>query len=388
MTRFDGVLELMETVTLVGVAPRRPAPAQMWAHLDLSLPGGMKDRVALEMVRRAEADGVLRPGDRIIESSSGTMAVGLARVGGLMGYQVHIVADPRMDPVTVAKLRALGARLDIVERYDPVGGWQSVRLRRVRSLLVRPRTRWLGQYDSPANAAAYAPIGAHVVDMLDGDVDVLVGTVGTGGSVCGLGRSMRALVPHLRVVAVDAVGSVLFNQPHRSRLQSGHGNSVIPGNLDYRVIDEVHWVSDGETFNACRELARQTGIFAGGSSGAAYLAASWVARHLDPGKRVVVVLPDRGDRYFDTIYDDAFMAANGLADQVAAEDPVTIRYGVDVARRWSRATLPHDGSANYHDPQALTTAALSAAIGLPPPVPGGAQVTWPKVASQRRDRAS
>lgn len=368
MTRFGHVLDLMKVVTVVRIAPRsRSTGASLWAQLDLSLPGGIKDRVALEMIRRAEAGSRLRAGDRIVESSSGTMAEGLARVGRLSGYRVGIVADPRMDAVTAAKLRALGAELEIVERYDPVGGWQTVRLRRLRALLEQPRTYWVGQYDNPANAAAYAPVGRYLAEEFEGDIEVLVGAVGTGGSLCGTARALRSYVPGVQVVAVDAVGSVLFNQPHRSRLQSGHGNSVVPGNLDYNVIDQVHWVSDGEAFNACRELARRTGIFAGGSSGAAYLVASWIARRLTARQRVVAIFPDRGDRYFATIYSDEFIADHGLSDKVAGDEPVAIRYGIDVAERWSYAPLPHDGGVCYHTPGAVTTTALAADIGLPSP---------------------
>src|SRR6185369_9007521 len=269
MAKRDSVLDLIRDCTLVRIAGRaiaRPG-AELWAQLELALPGAMKDRVALQMIEDAEASRALQPGGVIVESSSGTMAEGLARVGALKGYRVIIVSDPRLDEITIAKLRALGAELEIVDQYDAVGGWQSSRLRRLREVITAtPRAVWMRQYDSPSNPRAYASVAQSLAEALP-NLRALVATVGSGGSLCGIGRVLREFVPDLRIVAVDAVGSVLFNQPNGPRAQSGNGNSIIPGNVDYDVIDEVHWVSDGEAFAACRELARRSGIFAGGSSG-------------------------------------------------------------------------------------------------------------------------
>jgi hypothetical protein len=167
------------------------------------------------------------------------------------------------------------------------------------------------------------------------------------------------------VVAVDAVGSALFHQPDRPRLQSGHGNSIIPGNIDYRIIDEVHWVADAETFNACRELVRREGIFAGGSSGAAYVAASWIAGQLGKDRDVVAIFPDRGDRYYESIYSEPWFEEHGLEGRSASGAPATLRYGRDVAERWSRAELPHDGSVPYHGPEIQRTADLARELRLP-----------------------
>ena len=167
------------------------------------------------------------------------------------------------------------------------------------------------------------------------------------------------------MVAVDAVGSALFHQPDRRRLQSGHGNSIIPGNIDYTVIDEVHWVADSEAFDGCRELARREGIFAGGSSGAAYVAASWIAGELDGGRDAVVIFPDRGDRYFESVFSDPYFAEHGLGGRPAAAAPETLRFGRDVAERWSRAELPRDGSVPYFAPAVQTSSDLASELGLP-----------------------
>ncbi|HEX4603807.1 MAG TPA: cysteine synthase family protein [Candidatus Angelobacter sp.] len=350
MNKFDSILDLIRHSTLIQLRPREISSegASLWGQLELQLPGGMKDRVALQIVEDAERSGELRPGSVIIESSSGSTAEGLARVGAAKGYKVIIVTDPRLDEITKAKLLALGAELEIVDRLDPVTGWQGTRLQRLREIMEKhPRAFWACQYDTPSNPAAYDRVGRAIYEGLGGKVAALVGTVGTGGSLCGIGRSLRKYVSGVKIVAVDAVGSVLFNQPNGKRLQSGHGNSLLPGNVNYPLIDEVHWVSDGEAFNGCLELVRRTGVFAGGSSGATYVVASWVAEHYDKDEQVVAILPDRGDRYYANIYSPEFMREKGLSYEVAGSYPTPIRYGVDVAKRWSYAPIPHAQPAAY-----------------------------------------
>jgi cysteine synthase len=365
--KASSVLELMQRTPLVrlrGRAVSKPV-AQLWAKLELAMPGQMKDRVALQMVVDAEASGALRPGGTIVESSSGTLAEGLARVGAVKGYRVIIVTDPRADASMLAKLSALGVELRVVDRYHPTGGWQQSRLELLRATLEEiPGAFWPRQYDSPSNAGAYAGLARELYEALGPNVAAVVATVGSGGSLSGTTAALRRLAPGVRSVAVDAVGSVQFNQPNRARLQSGHGNSIVAGNIDYRVIDEAHWVSDGEAFNACRELARREGVFGGGSSGAAYVVASWVAERYGPERHVVALLPDRGDRYASTIYSDAYLAEHGLVGVEAGAAPREIRYGVDVAEAWSRAELPHDGSVPYHAAGVVLSGELTRELGL------------------------
>jgi S-sulfo-L-cysteine synthase (3-phospho-L-serine-dependent) len=367
MRKVSSVLELMCQSPLVALHGRSDESLRdrLWAKLELALPGGMKDRPALQIIEDAEAAGLLAPGGLIVESSSGTMAEGLARVCALKGYRVIIVTDPRIDPLTQAKLRALGAEVEVVDSYHPTGGWQLSRLERLRQILQQnPEAIWTRQYDNPGNAASYELRMAEELLAALGSVEVLVGSVGSGGSLCGTARSLKRTLPGLRVVAVDAIGSSLFHQPSKRRLQSGHGNNIVPGNLDYEVIDEVHWTSDGEAFAGCRELARREGIFAGGSSGAVYVVASWVASRLSPGQQAVAILPDRGDRYSDTIYSDSFLAEQGLKGQVVAAEPVCIRYGVDTAERWSCAELPRNQPCPYHAVEVPRTAELARELGL------------------------
>ncbi len=373
MTKVLSVLDLMKDTPLVslkGRARSRPR-ARLWAKLELAMPGQMKDRVALRAIEDAEAKGILQPGGLVVESSSGTLAEGLARVGAVKGYRVVIVTDPRIDEPTAAKLRALGAELEVVsnDSYDPVGGWQISRLRRLQEVLDQnPGAFWPRQYDTPSNPAAYSSqMADELVSELDSNIAAVVAAVGSGGSLCGTAAGLRQRMPGIRIVAVDAVGSVQFSQPNKHRLQSGHGNSIIPGNINYKVIDEVHWISDGEAFTACRELARREGIYAGGSSGAAYVVSSWMAERFGPDQNVVAIFPDRGDRYATTIYSDSFLAERGLNPirDEADDEPRKIKYGVDVADRWSWAELPHDGQLPYHASDVKTSMQLTRELGLP-----------------------
>lgn len=357
----------MKDSPLVTLRGRGSAKARIWAKLEMALPGGMKDRVALNVIEEAEKAGELRPGGIIVESSSGTMAEGLARVGALKGYRVIIVTDPRIDPLTDAKLRCLGAEVIVVDVCHPTGGWQLSRLERLAEVLQQvPDAFWCRQYDNPANSGAYEKTVAHeLLDALDGKISALVGSVGSGGSLSGTARGLRKHLPNLEVVAVDAVGSVQFHQPNASRLQSGHGNSIIAGNIDYRQIDQVHWLGDGEAFNGCRELSRNEGIFAGGSSGAVYIVASWLASQLEPEENVVAILPDRGERYSGTIFSERYFAEHNLTGAAAPAEPTAIRYGVDVAQSWSYARLPHDQGIPYFSPEVDRTVDLARELGLP-----------------------
>lgn len=325
-----------------------PPRARLFAKLELDQAGQMKHRIARQLLENALRSGELRHGGTIIESSSGTMAEGWARVGAALGYRVIIVANKKAIAPIENKLLALGVELRFAKRRAKEGGWQASRLERlIQELQVEPDAYWPRQYDNPEVPSAYAEVAEEIIAAV-GRVDIFVSSVGSGSSLCGTARVLKQHNPKLYVVAIDTVGSVQFHQEYRSRIQSGHGNDIIAGNIDYGLIDEVHWINDGEAFHACRELARREGIFAGGSSGASYLVASWMAGHAPAGANVVTIFPDRGDRYAQTIYDDKYLSKNGLESVTTAHAPLTIEYGLAQAERWSRAMLPHRGPMPYY----------------------------------------
>ncbi|MGA5063616.1 pyridoxal-phosphate dependent enzyme [Streptomyces exfoliatus] len=320
---------------------------RVYAKLELSNAFGMKDRVARNIVAEARRLGVLRPGAPIVESSSGTMALGVALVGRSLGHPVHIVTDPRTDPTTLAKLRALGCEVHVVPAMTD-GGWQGARLARLAELMSElPGSFWPQQYSNPDNPGAYRVLAAELLHDL-GPVDTLVGAVGSGGSLCGTGRALRRTLPDLRVVGVDSVGSTLFDQPDRpGRLQSGLGNSLHPNNLDRTVIDEIHWLNDREAFTATRELAREQQVFAGNTSGSVYHVLRHLARTAAPGSRIVGIFPDRGDRYTETVYSDDHWAAHRLDELPSSDAPTRVDYGTTVAS-WSVAALGERPARRRH----------------------------------------
>ncbi|MEV0230706.1 cysteine synthase family protein [Nonomuraea sp. NPDC050786] len=308
--------------------------AAAYAKLELQNPFAMKDRVARQVILAARESGELAPGAPVVESSSGTMALGVALVGTALGHPVHIVTDPRIDPITLAKLRALGCQVHIVERMT-AQGWQSARLERLAELRdTLPGSFWPRQYSNPDNPRAYRSLAAELIADL-GHVDVLVGAVGSGGSLCGTARALRESLPDLWTVGVDCVGSVIFGQPDLpGRLQSGLGNSLVPQNVDHAAVDEVHWLNDREAFESTLALAAEQQIFGGNTSGSVYRVLRHLAAAEPPGTRIVAIMPDRGDRYASTVYDETHWLEKELHDLPAAAAPVEVDAS-ETVRSWS-----------------------------------------------------
>ncbi|MFE3288729.1 pyridoxal-phosphate dependent enzyme, partial [Streptomyces sp. NPDC059233] len=331
---FDTVTDAIGATPLVRLRLGESRGVEVYAKLELQNLFAMKDRVARNILLEARRLGTLKPGDPVIESSSGTMALGVALVGRSLGHEVHIVTDPRIDPVTLAKLRALGCRVHIVEAMTS-HGWQSARLERLAELQGElPGAFWPQQYTNPDNPGAYRTLAGELLADL-GRFDTLVGAVGSGGSLCGTARALRESLPALHVVGVDCVGSALFGQPDvPQRLQSGLGNSLLPKNLDRTLVDEVHWLNDHEAFAATWDLAREQQIFGGNTSGSVYRVLTGLADRAEPGSRIVGILPDRGDRYADTVYNDEHWDAHRLREVPTATAPAPL--GPEgTARTWS-----------------------------------------------------
>ncbi|MGC0352491.1 cysteine synthase [Streptomyces sp. SAI-218] len=205
--------------------PLAPAGRGFWAKLEGFNPGGIKDRPGLHMVERARTRGDLRPGGRIIESTSGTLGLGLALAGMVYGHPVTLVTDPGLELSMTRLLTAYGAQVNVVSEPHPTGGWQQARRERVQRLLEQHPESWCpDQYNNPDNVAAYTPLALELASEM-GHIDVLVCSVGTGGHSAGVSRVLRQLYPDLTVVGVDTTGSTIFGQPRpappdaRPRLQ-------------------------------------------------------------------------------------------------------------------------------------------------------------------------
>jgi N-(2-amino-2-carboxyethyl)-L-glutamate synthase len=288
---------------------------QVYAKLELLNPGGsVKDRPARYIIERGLRDGTIAPGATIVESSSGNFGIALAMAARIYELDFVCVVDPRIAPLNLRILDQLGARVEMVQRPDPYGGYLHTRLERVRELLAEiPGAYWLDQYANALNAQChYDGIGTEIVEALGAEepVDAFVAAVSTSATLMGAARRLREAYPGIRVVAVDAQGSVIFGGPASRRSLPGIGSSRTPELLCPEEVDEVLYVDDFDSARACRELLRGEGILAGGSSGAVIAAVQRVVAGLPPSARVVTVLPDRGERYMDLVYDDAWVEAH------------------------------------------------------------------------------
>lgn len=324
-------------------APFTTAGQGFWAKLEGFNPGGMKDRPALHMVERARTRGVLAPGARIVESTSGTLGLGLALAGTVYGHPVTLVTDPGMEPIIQHMLAAFGAHIELVTEPHERGGWQQARTQRVQEILATDPHAWHpDQYNNPDNVEAYRGLAVELNDQL-GSVDVLVCSVGTGGHSAGVARVLREFNPGLQLIGVDTVGSTIFGQRATTRLMRGLGSSIFPGNVDYGAFNEVHWVAPADAVWACRTLAATHYASGGWSVGAVALVAGWAARNSDPGTTVAAIFPDGPQRYFDTVYNDDYCRTHGLLDKVPSNEPATVDDPITHAvTTWTRCPVVVD----------------------------------------------
>ena len=256
-----------------------------------------KDRAGLYMIRDAEARGLLKPGAVIVEPTSGNTGVALAYIGRLRGYRVVLTMPETMSAERRALLAALGAELVLTDGARGMAG----AIEKANELLENTPGAWMpDQFNNPANARAhYETTGPELWEDTEGNVDVLVATVGSGGTITGTGRYLKEQNPDIRVVAVEPAESPVLSggRPGPHRIQ-GIGAGFVPGTLDLSVVDEIMTVTGDEAYAAARELARSEGVLAGVSSGAAAHAARTLSRRPDMAdKTIALILPDTGERY-------------------------------------------------------------------------------------------
>ncbi|MGW3960839.1 PLP-dependent cysteine synthase family protein [Amycolatopsis sp. NPDC005003] len=333
-------------------AQRIPALVRLTGNLYALAYRLMKMVPARHILRQARAGGLLDPGTTVVETTSGTFGLALAMQCALHGQPLVLVGDPVIDARLHRQLTDLGARVDIVRERAAHGGFQTTRLRRVAEIRERLGATFCPeQYSNPANPAAYALIAELLSDTL-GQVDCLVGPVGSGGSMCGTTRYLRQGSPDLVSIGIDTNHSVLFGQDDGPRVLRGLGNSLMPANLDHTQFDEVHWLGAADVYAATRELHRRHALFMGPTAGAAYLVGSWWARR-HPDLLTVVVLPDEGHRYHDTVYDDGWLAANGLELGGRPDGPAEVAAPRDAVDGWCRFAWRRRSLAEVGDAVAL-----------------------------------
>ena len=274
-----------------------PSMAAIWAKLEAFNPGGsVKDRIALAMIDDAEERGVLKPGGTIVEPTSGNTGIGLAMVAAVRGYRLILTLPEGMSTERVSLLERFGAEVVITPANEGMAGAVKKAGELTASL---PGSFMPLQFSNPANPRVHRQTTAQeILRATDGQIDAFVAGVGTGGTITGVGEVLKRKNPKIRVIAVEpAYSAVLSGKPAGHHRIQGIGAGFVPEVLDRSLIDEVIPVEDMEAYAMARRLAKEEGILAGISAGAAVCAALKTAEKLGRGKRVVVILPDTGERY-------------------------------------------------------------------------------------------
>jgi cysteine synthase A len=312
----------------------QPTVVQLSANLFAAVFVLMKMVAARHVIRTAVDQRLLLPGGHVVESTSGAIGLGLAYACREHGHPLTIVGDSAIDEGLLLQLNSLGARVIVVDKPLSDGGIQGARLQRLEEMMSRVRDAfWPRQYDNPAAVDAYKTVAPTITDAIP-SIDVLVAPVGTGGSATGLTRAFRDAGHPARLVAVDTHHSVLFGQADRKRLLRGLGNSIFPSNLDYSIVDECHWISAADAFYMTHSLYRTHLLDAGPTSGASYMVARWQAeRH--PGKNVVFLCPDSGERYRRTVHNPQWLATNNVWLRRPPQQPRCATHPSAATSRWS-----------------------------------------------------
>lgn len=300
-TSADQLIGKTPLLELTHMEKEQRLEARILAKLEYFNPGGsVKDRVALAMIEDAERRGVLKPGSVIIEPTSGNTGIGLASVAAARGYRIIIVMPETMSVERRQLMKAYGAELVLTDGAQGMKG----AIAKANELAAQiPDSFVAGQFVNPANPAVHrATTGPEIWEDTDGDVDIFVAGVGTGGTITGVGEYLKEKCPKVRVVAVEPATSPVLSAGHAGAHKiQGIGAGFVPEVLNTEIYDEVIPVSDEDAFATGRLIGRKEGVLVGISSGAAVWAAIELAKRPEnKGKTIVVLLPDTGDRYLST----------------------------------------------------------------------------------------
>ncbi|WP_417485815.1 cysteine synthase A [Maricaulis sp.] len=320
------VLDLIGNTPLIRLdGPSDATGCEILGKAEFLNPGGsVKDRAALNIVREAEADGSLKPGGSIVEGTAGNTGIGLALVGGALGYDVIIVMPRTQSEEKKAAIRSFGARLIEVDAAPFSSPNHFVHYsRRLAEELNESQPNgaiWANQFDNLANKRAHTlTTGPEIWEQTGGEIDGFICAVGSGGTLAGVAEALRAQRPDIAIGAADPAGAALFNYFTKGELK-GEGSSItegigvnrITGNLEGLAVDHVYRIEDAEMLPILFDLVKTEGLSLGGSAGINIAGAMRLARDLGPGKTIVTMLCDSGARYAGKLFNPDFLSSRGL----------------------------------------------------------------------------
>lgn len=325
MQIFNNILETIGNTPLVRLNRiAQDVESEIIVKCEFFNPGGsVKDRIGPAMIEDAEQKGLLKPGGTIVEGTSGNTGVGLAMTAAVKGYKCIFVMPDKMSLEKIKNLRAFGAKVVVTPTAVAPDDPRSYYMVSRRLAQETPNAVYLNQYDNLSNRQAHVHLtGPELWNQLDGKFDAFVAGMGTGGTITGVAMYLKSKNKNIQIVGVDPIGSILHDyyktrkkvQAHTYKIE-GIGEDIIPENYDFQYLDEVIQVTDKESFQITRKLLLQEGIFAGISSGAAVAGALKYAKKHKDKKRIVVLLPDSGNRYLSKVYDDDWMRENGFLEE-------------------------------------------------------------------------
>ncbi len=286
---------------------------QLFAKLETSNPGGsIKDRTAVNIIYDALDRGLVKPGGTIIESSSGNLGIGLAQACAYMGLHFICIVDPRTNVQNMDIMRVYGAKVDLITEPHPItGDFLQARMERAQHLAeTMPNSFWCNQYANPANPDSHHQTMREIATDLYGKVDYLLCATSTCGTLRGCAEYIHQYELETKVIAVDAVGSVIFGGKPGPRLLPGHGAGRRPEHYQDGLADEYIHVTDLECVVGCRRLVKHEAILAGASSGGVVAALDRLKDTIKPNTNCVLILCDRGERYLNTVYSDIWVDAH------------------------------------------------------------------------------
>jgi cystathionine beta-synthase len=318
------LLDLIGNTPLVEVTKLDCGPCRLFLKLESVNPSGsIKDRPARAMIEAAEADGRLKPGGTIVEATAGNTGLGLALVAGQKNYRTVLVVPDKMSREKILHARALGAQVHIT-RSDVGKGHPDYYQDLAQAITSRTKGAiFINQFENPANPASHeATTAPELLKQMGGDVDAIVVGVGSGGTLTGVGRFMKRVLPKTEMVLADPVGSVLAPLVNSGEMieagswtVEGIGEDFVPPNCDLSLVKAAYSVTDQESYAAARDLLRKEGIFAGSSSGTLLAAALRYCKLQSKPKRVVSLVCDSGAKYLSKVFNDAFLAQEGWIER-------------------------------------------------------------------------